>query len=224
MRRRSDPPEVYDAHEAPEFNSSEGYRIIWFRSSEKWARDEAARQQAIDRARFELQHLNARTDKRRPKTQKQVQAAVDSILQKTGAGPWLRVKLVARELHRHLQITPGKPTWRTAYRRVTTTTWQALVDLDSQTLRASAVTDGIFPLITNLPADTHPPLEILKIYKYQAFVEKRHEQLKSVAEVVPVNFKSPARSDAFLFLDLAKFAVGLTKTEPPGRIRARSGF
>ncbi len=200
LRRNSDPPEVYDAYEAPEFSSSEGYRIIWFRSSEKWAHDEAVRQHAIDRARFELQHLNERTDNRRPKTQKQVQAAVDSILQTTGAGPWLRVKLVGRERHRHLQITPGKPTWRTAYRRLTTTTWQAVVDVDSQAVRASAVTDGIFPLITNLPADTHPPLEILKIYKYQAFIEKRHEQLKSVAGVVPVNFKSPARIDAFLFL------------------------
>ncbi len=67
-------------------------------------------------------------------------------------------------------------------------------------MRASAAADGIFPLITNLALDTHPPLEILKIYKYQAFLEKRHEQLKTAAEVVPVNFKSPERIDAFLFL------------------------
>jgi len=150
--------------------------------------------------------MNERTDKRRPKTQKQVQSAVDSILQKTGAGPWLRVKLVDRELHRHVQMTPGKPSWRTPYRRLTTTAWQAVADVDPQAVRASAATDGIFPLITNLPADTHPPREVLKIYKYQAFVEKRHEQLKSVAEVVPINFKSPARIDAFLFL----FFVALT--------------
>jgi len=208
LRRSSDPPEVYEAYEAPEFSSSEGYRIIWFRSSEKWARDEAARQQAIDRARFELQRLNERTDKRRPKTQKQLQAAVDSILQKTGAGPWLHVKLVGRELHRHVQMTPGKPSWRTPYRRLTTTAWQAVAAIDQQAVRASALSDGIFPLITNLPPDTHPPLEVLKIYKYQAFVEKRHEQLKSVAEVVPVNFKSPARIDAFLFLFFVALTIG----------------
>lgn len=208
LRRKSAPPEVYEAYEAPEFSSSEGHRIIWFRSSEKWARDESSRQQAIDRARFDLQRLNERRDKRRPKTQKQVQAAVDSILQKTGAGPWVRVKLVDQELHRHVQMTPGKPSWRTAYKRVTTTMWQAVVTVDQQAVRTSAVTDGIFPLITNLPADTHPPLEVLKIYKYQAFVEKRHEQLKSVAEVVPVNFKSPARIDAFLFLFFVALTIG----------------
>jgi len=78
--------------------------------------------------------------------------------------------------------------------------------VDQQAVRASATADGLFPLVTNLPPDTHSPLEILKIYKYQAFIEKRHEQLKTVAEVVPVNFKSPERIDAFLFL----FFVAIT--------------
>jgi len=205
-RRRSAPAEVYEAYEAPEFSSSEGYRIIWFRSSEKWVRDEKTRQQAIDRARFEIQRLNERTDKRRPKTQKHVQAAADSILLKTGASPWLHLKLVSRDHHRHVQMKPGKPNWRTPYKRVTTTAWEVIVTVDQQAVRATAATDGIFPLITNLSPDSHPPLEILKIYKYQAFIEKRHEQLKSVAEVVPVNFKSPERIDAFLFL----FFVALT--------------
>jgi len=205
-RRTSAPPEVYEAYEAPEFSSSEGYRIIWFRSSEKWARDEKTRQQAIDQARFEIQRLNERTDKRRPKTQKHVQAAADSILLKTGAAPWLRLELVSRDHHRHVQMKPGKPNWRTPYKRVTTTAWEVLATVGQEAVRATAATDGIFPLITNLSPDSHPPLEVLKIYKYQAFIEKRHEQLKSVAEVVPVNFKSPARIDAFLFL----FFVALT--------------
>jgi len=199
-RRSSTPDEVYEAFEAAEFSSSEGYRIIWFRSSEKWARDEKTRQQAIDRARFEIQRLNERTDKRRPKTRKHVQAAADSILLKTGATPWLHLKLVSRDHHRHVQMKPGKPNWRTPYKRVTTTAWEVVATVDQEAVRATAVTDGIFPLITNLSPDSHPPLEVLKIYKYQAFVEKRHEQLKSVAEVVPVNFKSPRRIDAFLFL------------------------
>ncbi len=205
-RRASAPAEAYEAYEAPEFSSSEGYRIIWFRSSEKWAREEKTRQQAIDRARFEIQRLNERTDKRRPKTKTKVQAAADSILSKTGATPWLHLKLVGREQHRHVQMKPGKPNWRTPYRRVSTTAWQVIATVDQEAVRASAASDGIFPLITNLPTDSHPPLEILKIYKYQAFIEKRHEQLKSVAEVVPVNFKSPERIDAFLFL----FFVALT--------------
>ncbi len=39
-------------------------------------------------------------------------------------------------------------------------------------------------------------LDVLSTYKYQAFVEKRHEQLKTAQHVVPVNFKTPERIEA----------------------------
>jgi transposase len=208
LRRQSDPPDVYEAYEAAQHGTPEGYRVVWFRSSEKWVRDEAARQQAIDRARLELHRLGEKLQPGRHRLQqrRQVQAAVDSILQSTGTTPWVRVALVGHEHHRHKQQKPGKPTWQTPYLRVTTTVWELVVTVDQQAVRASATADGLFPLVTNLPHDTHAPLELLQIYKYQAFVEKRHEQLKTVAEVVPVNFKSPARIDAFLFL----FFVAIT--------------
>jgi Domain of unknown function (DUF4277) len=200
VRRKSDPPDVYEAFESPMHLTSEGYRLVWFRSSEKWVRDEAVRQQAIDRARYDLHRLGERVGRRKLKTRRQVQAAVDDILLSTGAAPWVRVKLVARERHWHRQMQGGRPGLRTPYRRVTETVWEPVATVDQQAVRASAAADGIFPLVTNLPRDTHPPLEILKIYKYQAFLEKRHEQLKTAAAVVPVNFKSPERIDAFLFL------------------------
>jgi len=201
LRRKDDPPDVYEAFESSAQASAEGYRVIWFRSSLKWARDEGTRQQAIDRARYELHRLSEQALRlRRLKRRSGLQAAVDKILASTGAAPWVQVKLVGRERHSHKQIQPGRATWRTPYRRITTTVWELSVAVDQQAVRASAAADGIFPLITNLPLDTHSPLEILKIYKYQAFLEKRHEQLKTAAEVVPVNFKSPERIDAFLFL------------------------
>ncbi|MEE9386290.1 MAG: hypothetical protein V3V08_22995 [Nannocystaceae bacterium] len=37
-------------------------------------------------------------------------------------------------------------------------------------------------------------------YKYQAFVEKRHEQLKTAQHIVPVNFKTPERIEAYLLM------------------------
>jgi transposase len=72
--------------------------------------------------------------------------------------------------------------------------------VDADAVRASASADGIYPLITDIPADQMSPVDILSIYKYQPFLEKRHEQLKAAAEVVPVNFKTPERIEAYLFL------------------------
>ena len=41
---------------------------------------------------------------------------------------------------------------------------------------------------------------ILKYYKYQPYLEKRHSYLKSVLEVAPVYLKIPERIEALLFL------------------------
>ena len=75
-----------------------------------------------------------------------------------------------------------------------------MVSVDAEAVRCSAAADGIFPLVTNASAERLPTLALLQTYKYQACVEKRHEQLKTLAEVVPVNFKSVERIEAFLFL------------------------
>lgn len=199
LRRQDDPPERFEAVEAPEA-SSEGYRIVWYRSSEKWKRDERAREAAIHTACEKLGDLRGKVGKRKLKTEKQVQAAVDRILDETGTAAWVRVELSPSEQHQHKQIGPGRPGKDTRYRRTTTVVFEPSFTLDSAGIRASAAADGIFPLITNIPAEAKTPLELLQIYKYQPFIEKRHEQLKTAAKIVPVNLKSPERIEAFLFL------------------------
>jgi transposase len=61
-------------------------------------------------------------------------------------------------------------------------------------LQAEARTDGVFPLVTNLNPKEAPRKEILLIYKYQPYVEKRHALFKSELEVAPVYLKKPLRA------------------------------
>lgn len=75
LRRKTDPPERFEAVEDPE-PTAEGYRIVWYRSSEKWKRDQRAREDAIHTARSEIQRLRERVGSRSLKTREQVQAAV----------------------------------------------------------------------------------------------------------------------------------------------------
>ncbi len=199
LRREKDPPERFEAVEDPE-PSAEGYRIVWFRSSEKWRRDEQARENAIHEARWGLRRLAERVGKHKLKTREQVQQAVDKILDESGARSWVRVELIPRAHHTYKQGGPGRPGKHTRYVRQTTVVYEPVTTLDTQRIEASAAADGIFPLITNISADQLSPLDLLTTYKYQAFVEKRHEQLKTAAEVVPVNYKTPERIEAFLFL------------------------
>jgi len=199
LRRKHDPPERFEAVEDPS-PSSEGYRIIWYRSSEKWKRDERSRDNAIQAARQDLHRLRERAGKRKLKTLEQVQAAVDKILDETETRPWVRVAIETHEIETHKQVGPGRPGNSTRYTRQVTPVYRPVVTLDAGAIKASATADGIFPLITNMPEDRMSPLDILSIYKYQPFVEKRHEQLKTAAEVVPANFKMPERIEAYLFL------------------------
>jgi len=90
------PPEIFEAVEAPE-PSVEGYRIVWYRSSEKWKRDQHARNDAIQTARIEVQRLSERVGRHLLKTRQQVQEAVDKIMDHTQTRAWLQVELVSRD-------------------------------------------------------------------------------------------------------------------------------
>lgn len=199
QRRQDDPPERFEAIEdAPP--SAEGYRIVWYRSSEKWQRDERTRDNAIEQARFDLLRLDERVGRRNLKTHDEVQQAVNHILTERGVSAWVRVELVANEHHAYRQSRPGRPGKNTRYVRETTTVYHPHVTLDNEAIAASAAADGVFPLVTNVAPEHLSALELLKTYKYQAFVEKRHQQLKTVAEVAPVNYKAPERIEAVLFV------------------------
>ncbi len=200
LRRGKDaPPEIFEAVEAPE-PSVEGYRIVWYRSSEKWKRDQRARDDAIQTAQINIQRLSERVGRRLLKRRQQVQEAVDKILNQTQTRAWLRVELVGRDQHTYKQQGRGRPGKNTQYQRQTTTVYEPVVTLDTQGIQESAAADGIFPLITDMPPEKISAVDLLKAYKYQPQIEKRHEQLKTVTEVAPVNFKSVERVEAFLFL------------------------
>lgn len=220
QRRQNDPPERFEAYEqAP---TAEGYRLVWFRSSEKWQRDEQRRQTAIDQARFALQQLRERVGRRQLKTHAQVQAAVEHILEADHVADWVQVEIVERQRHRLKQLGPGRPGPGTHFTRETTTVFELIGSIDAAAVQMAAAADGIFPLVTDLAVERLSALDMLQTYKYQAFIEKRHEQLKTAAAVVPVNFKNPERIEAFLFLYFLAITLhGLIERQVRRAMKAR---
>ena len=198
-RRKSDPHERYEAVEDPS-PSSDGYRVIWYRSSSKWKRDEQARDDKITAARQELRRIGERSGKRKLKTRDQIIAAVDAVLEETGTRPWIEVAIEIEEIETHKQASPGRPGKDTLYVKTVSAIHRPVARLKIQAIRDSAATDGIFPLMTDMSPERMSALDVLSTYKYQPFLEKRHEQLKTAARVTPVNFKTPERIEAYLFL------------------------
>jgi transposase len=195
-RNRKAADVVYEGYESPE-KSSEGYRVLWYRSSQKLAQDRRQRMQKLERVRTALAELQSAT--RRPfASAAQARAAVDRVLKEEKVEGWYGVEILEEvQVERH-QIGPGRPSANTSYREEKIKSYRIRCVEDVEAIRREACADGLFPLMSN--DKVLSVAEALKKYKYQPYVEKRHAQLKSGFEVMPMWLKSPRRVESILWL------------------------
>jgi transposase len=193
-RRKEDPDCVYWAAEAPA-PSAEGYRIVWIRSSDKRAQDALSRTDRIERARTSLAALNEKLASGRSKMRSAVAAqdAAAAAIAEAGAGRWVaaEVKEVIEVTHR--QERRGRPGPDTRYRRIEHHRFALSVSVDPTAVAFDAASDGCFPFVTN---EQLPSAKLLRMYKAQPRLERRHATFKGVLEAAPLTLKSDARIDA----------------------------
>jgi transposase len=196
-RRRDGPDLVYHGLESPR-RSSEGHRVLWYRSAQKAEQDRLSRQQRLERAFARLDGLQAPGRRREPRTPGEAREAARRILADEQVERLLRVEVEHEVEEGYRQVGPGRPGPGTEYRRVEIWHYRARFVEDSTQVAREASCDGLFPLMTN--DESLGVAEALLKYKYQPFVEKRHEQLKSVFGVAPVWLKNTGRVEALLWL------------------------
>ncbi len=195
-RRREGPDVVYQGVEGPR-RSAGGYRVLWYRSSQKEGQDRQTRQQRLNRAQARLEGLQA-PGRRVFRTPREAREAAGRIVADEQVERLLRVTIDREVEESYRQRGPGRPGPNTEYRRVETSQYRIRFEEDAEALRREARCDGLFPLLTNDESLTLE--EALGKYKYQPFVEKRHEQLKSVFGVAPVWLKNVKRIESLLWL------------------------
>jgi len=196
-RRQSDPDVVYEGVESSQ-RSSEGYRVLWYRSSQKQEQDRQSRGQRLQRAHASLDALQAPGRKREFRTLAEAREAGERIVREEQVERWLRVEVDSQVTERHEQAKPGRPGPDTVYRRVEVSRFRIRLVEETEALVREARCDGLFPLMTNDEALSVG--EALSKYKYQPFVEKRHEQLKSMFGVAPMWLKNVSRIESLLWL------------------------
>ena len=196
-KRKDDPDEVYWAAEAPSC-SAEGYRIVWIRSSDKRGHDGAVRTDRIERARVALGELDEglRSRRCRLKSTAAVEDAAGAILKETGAARWVKTAVTDTVEFEHRQERRGRPGQNTRYRRIERHRFSVSCEVDAAKVAYDAASDGCFPFVTN---EQVPPAELLRIYKAQPHLERRHATFKGVIEAAPLTLKSDARIDALGF-------------------------
>lgn len=176
------------------------YRLLWLRSTQKAQQDAQTRARRITQTLEAMRQLQSRLNTYYLKGQAAIKQAVESLLKEHQTRPWIGYELLTHRQYQQHFAKRGRPKasqkgqWR----------WQPYfslsVSVDRQALEQEALTDGVFPLISNLSAANYPAKRVVEIYKFQPFLEKRHSQLKTWQEVTPVLLKKDERVVAYLHL------------------------
>jgi hypothetical protein len=173
----------------PEHGRQLPVRVAWIHSSQEGREVAAARERALSKAEAELERVKRGLGGRYYPTRNHVQARVAKII-----GPNVQTLLIVRTGTRN-----GKPTL----------TWQR----DHQAIAAAAATDGIYPLATNQPGRL-TALTVLRQYKDQQIVERRHRDAKHTLKVRPIFLHNDDRIHALIStVGLALLIFGLIETE-----------
>ena len=184
-----------------------GYRLLWIRSTQKAEQDAQTRDRHLAKALDGLKDVQSRLNTYRLKSHQAINEAIEKILHKHRTQDWIDYQIDARrEPIKHFP-KPGRPkasqkgelSWKHHF--------SLSFALKQQALEIQALTDGVFPVITNLEERDYKPKKVLEIYKFQPFLEKRHTQLKTWQEVTPVLLKKDERVVAYLHMHVMALMV-----------------
>jgi len=174
--------------EDPDTGERKRFRVAYIHSSEEQAQVAAARERALVKAEEQLQRIKNGLGGRYYKTETQIERRVGQI--------------IGKNIHGLITVTvgtrAGKPT----------ITWQHDQDAIAQAQR----TDGIYALATNL-AGKLTAGKLLRLYKEQEIVERRHRDLKQTLKVRPIFLHNDDRIYALIsIVGIALLIFGLIET------------
>ncbi|MGH3185809.1 MAG: IS1634 family transposase [Streptosporangiaceae bacterium] len=194
--RIGDPDLVHSTYEAP-WPSAAGYRIVWVHDSGKQHHDAVTRARRIEKGVKAIEEdLAARlaSPRTRLRTAEAVHAAAKAALAAAHASRWVRYAVTEQTDLSRKQAGPGRPGPGTAYRTITTRTFEMSCDVDYDQVARDAASDGCWPLITNDQDMTGA--EVLAAYHYQPNLERRHHLLKGIQDAAPAWIKTIPRIEA----------------------------
>ncbi len=174
----------------PETGETHRFRVAYIHSSEEQSETAAARERALTKAEEQLQRVHNGLGGRYYKTRKQLDARI--------------ARIIAKNIEGLISTTTGtrnaKPTF----------TWARNHDA----IAAAARTDGIYALATNLPGKRLTAGQVLRAYKGQQIVERRHRDYKQTLKVRPIFLHNDDRIYALTsIIGIALLIFGLIETQ-----------
>ena len=176
--------------EDPETGEHRSFRVAYIHSSEEQAQVTAARERALAKAEEQLGRVRNGLGGRYYKTKTQIERRVGQII-----GTNIQGLITV-----NVGVSGGKPTL----------SW----DRNHEAITQAARTDGIYALATNLPGARLTAGQVLRLYKDQEVVERRHRDLKQTLKVRPIFLHNDDRIYALIStVGIALLIFGLIETE-----------
>ena len=189
--------------------TKEGYSLYWIHSSNKAEQDAKRREAQLLKIEEGLTELSTKLNRYYLKTPEQITKATDKIL--GGKSALFDVQLKENQTIKRVKIGRGRIGKNTQFKEEIQVHYTLEWSLKEEEVEKISRTDGIFPLVTNTELT---PVDVLKKYKEQPFLEKRFNTLKSITEIAPVFLKLPHRIEAMLFLYfIALMVIALIERE-----------
>jgi transposase len=190
--------ESFYLFEGTYFTDHGHYPLYWFYSTEKSQRDRQSRQERLEVAEKQLAQLAPTLNRYHLKRQAQILGAAQDILEHFRVDGFIDLRLQT-----HMYVTQQRPRGRPSgqkviYRYEHRVSYSLHWSRNTAALTAEARTDGVVPLLCTDPDIL--PKAVLEAYKFQARLEKRFCQFKSVHRAAPLLFKKIERVEANMFI------------------------
>ena len=184
-----------------------GYRLLWIRSSQKAEQDAQTRARGLAQALEKLKEMQSRLNTYRLKSRQGIDQAIGKILKEHHAQDWIHCQIhTSREYYKHYRQR-GRPTAAQKGELSWQDRFALSFGVDQEAIELQALTDGVFPIITNLAQEDCTAKKVLEIYKFQPFLEKRHSQIKTWQEATPILLKKDERVVAYLHMHVMALMV-----------------
>jgi transposase len=159
-------------------------RVIWLKSESKKIIDLESRINKLTKAQEELSAFSLKLNKRNFKEANKITEKIEEIIKSRQCKGLINFSLTSTREYQKVFKKKGRPSKSDKSQVIWRNNYCLNFEINVHEVEKESLCDGIFPLITNVK--DKDAREILDLYKYQPFLEKRHSQLKTWQRITPV--------------------------------------